>query len=485
MAELDLVVRNGTVVTADETVQTDIGVKDGKIAVLGRSLPVGAREIDARDRYVLPGGVDSHVHIEQDSTETGAWPATDFHSTTVSAACGGTTTVIPFVRQVKGQSLNQAVRDYRTRPEGKAVIDYALHLIITDPTASVLGQEIPALVEEGYTSFKVYMTYRSMMLSDYQILEVMAVARRHGAMIMVHAENADCITWLTEKLLESGRTAPKFKAIAHQPAVEREATHRAITLGEIADVPILIVHVASGEAAEMIRWAQNRGLKVFGETCPQYLFLTENDLDKQGLEGAKCLCAPPPGSEDNRRALWQAMSSGIFQIYSSDHAAFRYDDPNGKLLQGAKTTFDRVTNGVPGVETRMPLLFSEALKGDRIDLNQFVALTATNPAKLYGLFPRKGTIAIGGDADFAVWDPSKKVVISIDRLHDGMDYTPYEGQEVQGWPEITVARGEIIWRGDEFLGAAGRGRFLPCDQPLPAKHGDILDDAGVPFDPPS
>ncbi|MBT5264809.1 MAG: dihydropyrimidinase [Rhodospirillaceae bacterium] len=480
MTELDLVVRNATVVTADETIQSDIGVKDGKIVSLGLNLPAATEEIDARDKYVLPGGIDSHVHIEQDSAETGAKTAADFLSTTVSAACGGTTTLIPFVRQEKGQSLREAVNTYRARPEGKAVIDYALHLIITDPSANVLNQEIPALIEDGYTSIKVYMTYRAMMLSDYQILEVMSVARRHGALVMVHAENADCITWLTEKLLESGRAAPKFKAVAHQPAVEREATHRAITLGEISDTPILIVHVASGEAAEMIRWAQSRGLKVIGETCPQYLFLTEADLDKEGLEGAKSLCAPPPGSPENREALWQAMSNGVFEIYSSDHAAFRYDDAHGKFVNGPNPSFNRITNGVPGVETRMPLLFSEALKGDRIDLNRFVAVTATNPAKTYGLFPRKGTIAVGSDADLVVWDPDRKVTISVDQLHDGMDYTPFDGLDVQGWPEVTISRGDIIWQGGEFTGTPGRGSFLPCDRPAPVNEGDVLDDAGVP-----
>ena len=480
MTELDLVVRNATVVTADETIQSDIGVKDGKIVSLGLNLPAATEEIDARDKYVLPGGIDSHVHIEQDSAETGAKTAADFLSTTVSAACGGTTTLIPFVRQEKGQSLREAVNTYRARPEGKAVIDYALHLIITDPSANVLNQEIPALIEDGYTSIKVYMTYRAMMLSDYQILEVMSVARRHGALVMVHAENADCITWLTEKLLESGRVAPKFKAVAHQPAVEREATHRAITLGEISDTPILIVHVASGEAAEMIRWAQSRGLKVIGETCPQYLFLTEADLDKEGLEGAKSLCAPPPGSPENREALWQAMSNGVFEIYSSDHAAFRYDDAHGTFVNGPNPSFNRLTTGVPGVEPPMPLLFSEALKGDRIDLNRFVAVTATNPAKTYGLFPRKGTIAVGSDADLVVWDPDRKVTISVDQLHDGMDYTPFDGLDVQGWPEVTISRGDIIWQGGEFTGTPGRGSFLPCDRPAPVNEGDVLDDAGVP-----
>jgi dihydropyrimidinase len=319
------------------------------------------------------------------------------------------------------------------------------------------------------------MTYKSMMLSDYQILDVMSVARRYGALVMVHAENADCIAWLTEKLVAKGLTAPKYKAIAHQPAVEREATHRAITLGEIADAQVLIVHVASGEAADAIRWAQGRGLKVLGETCPQYLFLTEKDLDKQGLEGAKCLCAPPPGTQQNQRSLWRAMKAGVFQVYSSDHAAFRYDDPKGKLLEGPDTPFHRVTNGVPGVETRMPLLFSAALKGDDIDLNTFVQVSATNPAKIYGLYPRKGTIQIGSDADLVIWDATKSRTISINALHDGMDYTPYEGLEVAGWPEITISRGAIIWHDGKFIGAAGRGQFLSCDRTQEMQERDVLD----------
>lgn len=479
MSELDLVIRNAVVITASETTPMEIGVKDGRIALLGQALPASAREIDAEGKFVLPGGVDSHVHIEQDSTETGAWPGTDFYSTTVSAACGGTTTLIPFVRQIKGRSLREAVAEYQRRPEGKAVIDYALHLIITDPTSSILGQEIPALIEEGYTSLKVYMTYRSMMLSDYQILKVLAAARHHGAIVMVHAENADCISWLTEQLIASGRTAPKFKGVAHQPAVEREGTHRAITLSEIADTQILIVHVASGEAANMIRWAQGRGLKVLGETCPQYLFLTERDLDKQGLEGAKCLCAPPPGSAENQRELWRALGAGVFQVYSSDHAAFRYDDPNGKLQDGPRTPFHRITNGVPGVETRMPLLFSAAHSGKEIDLNRFVALTATNPAKIYGLYPRKGSIQVGSDADLVIWDPEKSVTISIDKLHDGMDYTPYEGHQVTGWPETTLSRGEVIWRDGNFMGAPGRGEFLRCERLQPTMQHHFLEAPGA------
>ncbi len=464
MPEFDAVIRGGVVATASDTVTCDVGIVGGKVAMLGEALGPGAEEIDARAKLVLPGGIDSHVHIDQPSPETGALPATDFFSATVSAVCGGNTTVIPFVRQLKGQSMRQAVDDYHRRAEGKAVIDYAFHLIVADPTEQVLGQELPALVHDGHTSLKIYLTYDALKLTDYQVLDVLAFVRREGAFAMVHAENADSIKWLTERLLARGKTEPKYKGVAHAPPVEREAAHRAITLAEIADTPILIVHVATADAAEQLRWAQRRGLKVFGETCPQYLFLTGDELEKEGMEGAKCICAPPPGDRANQEALWRALEAGVFQVVSSDHAAFRFDDPKGKLIEGPKTPFNRITNGVPGIETRMPLLFSGGVQEGRIDLQRFVALTATNAAKMYGLYPRKGTIAVGADADIAVWDPDREVRISLDVLHDGMDYTPYEGMRVRGWPEITLARGEVVYKGGEFVGRRGRGAFLRCDR---------------------
>ena len=348
MSSFDLVIRGGTVVTAADRFPADIGVRDGRIVALGEALDRGEEELDASGKLVLPGGIDSHVHLDQPSPETGARSANDFRSGSISAACGGNTTILPFVRQLKGQSLRQAVTDYHERADGRSAIDYAFHLIVADPTAQVLGQELPALFHDGYTSVKVYMTYDSLKLADGEILRVLDVVREHGAMTMVHAENADCIAWLTEKLLDRGHTAPKYKAIAHAPPEEREATHRAITLAELAGVPILIVHVASGEAAEQIRWAQRRGLRVYAETCPQYLFLTEADIDKPDMEGAKCICAPPPGSAENQRALWSAFDTGVFQVFSSDHAPFRYDDPKGKLVQRAQSAVQPHHERAPG-----------------------------------------------------------------------------------------------------------------------------------------
>jgi dihydropyrimidinase len=321
--------------------------------------------------------------------------------------------VIPFAAQQRGQSLRAAVDDYHARAEGKASVDYAFHMIVSDPTPTVLKEELPALIDAGYTSFKIYMTYDDMKLDDGQILRLLAVARRHGALAMVHAENADCIAWLTEALESAGQIAPKYHATARPMAIEREATHRAITLSELVDVPILIVHVSGREAIEQIRWAHAHGLRIYAETCPQYLFLTADHLD-DGYEGAKCVCSPPPRDKANQRVVWDGLADGLFTIFSSDHAPFRFDDPQGKKPGGQEVPFSYIPNGIPGLETRLPLLFSEGVRSGRITLNQFVALTATNPAKLYGLNPRKGTIAIGSDADIAIWDPDKQSRSRID-----------------------------------------------------------------------
>jgi dihydropyrimidinase len=415
----------------------------------------------------LPGGVDAHCHIDQPSSD-GSACADDFRSGTIAAACGGTTTIIPFAVQLKGSSVEAAVRDYHERARGKAVIDYAFHLIVTDPTAQVLEHELPELIRGGYTSFKIYMTYDDLKLNDRQALEVLALARRERALVMVHAENADVIAWLTEQLERAGRTAPRYHALSRPPAVEREATHRAISLSEIVGVPILIVHVSGREAVEQIRWAQTRGLPIYAETCPQYLFLTAEDLAKPGFEGAKCLCSPPPRDRDSQEAIWHGLTAGVFQVFSSDHAPTRYNDSSGKMLRGENAAFRYVPNGVPGIETRLPLLFSAGVIGGRLTLQDFVALTATNPARLYGLYPRKGTLAIGADADVAVWDPQLVAPILNERLHHAVDYTPYEGMIVRGWPVVTISRGSVVWRDRQMLACAGRGEFLPCGIPEPS-----------------
>ena len=469
MSQFDLVVRGGTVATAADVFHGDIGVRDGKIIALARDLPRGRREISAGGKLVVPGGVDAHCHLDQPMAD-GSVMADDFFTGTRSAACGGTTTVIPFAPQLKGRSLRAAIADYHARAEGKAVIDYAFHLIISDPSEHVLGQELPALIHDGYTSFKIYMTYDDLKLNDRQILDVLAVARREGALTMIHAENADCIGWLTERLVQAGMTAPHHHAASRPMVVEREATHRAIALAELVDAPVLIVHVSGREAVEQIRIAQGRGLRVYAETCPQYLVLTADDLMRHGFEGAKCICSPPPRDQANQAAIWAGLETGVFHIFSSDHAPFRYADPKGKMLRGDDAAFNYVPNGIPGVETRIPILFSEGVAKGRISLTRFVALVATNPAKMYGLYPGKGTIAIGVDADIVVIDPDRRWVIRNDELHHNVDYTPYEGLELTGRPEITVSAGEIIWNDGQFTGAEGRGRFLRCDSPLPARR---------------
>ncbi|CAO3437099.1 dihydropyrimidinase [Azospirillum endophyticum] len=466
--EFDLVIRNGTVATASDVFKADVGVRGGTITALGTGLGPGAEEIDAAGLLVLPGGVDGHVHFDQ-PTGDGSVMADDFLTGTRSAAFGGTTTVLPFACQEKGRSLREAVDDYHRRAAGKPVIDYAFHLIVTDPTEQVLGQELPALIREGYTSFKIYMTYDALKLNDRQILEVLDIARSEGAMVMMHAENADCIAWLTDRLERAGQTAPFFHGVSRPRVAEREATHRAISLAELVDVPILIVHVSGADAVEQIRWAQGRGLRIYAETCPQYLFLTADDLGGEGFEGAKCICSPPPRDAANQGVIWDGLTGGTFQVFSSDHAPFHFDGPGGKKVHGEKAPFRCVPNGIPGVETRLPLLFSAGVMTGRMELTKFVELTATNPARMYGLHPRKGTIAVGSDADIALWDPARRVTVTNAMLHHNVDYTPYEGMEVTGWPVATISRGTVVCRDGALLVGPGRGAFLPCGLPAPAR----------------
>lgn len=471
MSEFDLVIRGGRVVTEERDDVLELGIKDGRIAALGEGLAQGTREFDARGLLVLPGGIDSHAHMDQPSFG-GATTADDFFSGTLSAACGGNTTVIPFSYQRRGRMLREAVEDTRARARDKAVIDYAIHLVVADPSPNLLGQELPALIDEGYSSFKIYLTYEGLKLNDRETLEVLALARREGAMTMVHAENDEALTWLTEQLELAGRLSLRELATSRPVPVEREATHRAIALAEIVGVPILIVHVSAAEAAEQIRWAQQRGLPVKGETCPQYLFLTAEDLDREAFEGAKFMCCPPPRDRRHQEAMWQALQDGTFQVFSSDHSPYRFDDAEtGKKIAGSPAPFTKVPPGMPGIETRLPLLFSEGVGRGRIDLQRFVSLSATEAARIYGLYPRKGTIAVGSDADLALWDPERRVTIRNTLLHHAVDYTPYEGMTVTGWPIVTISRGEIVWRDGEVLARAGRGAFLPCARPAEQRQG--------------
>jgi len=468
MTSFDLVIRNGKIATPGDIFSADIGVVSGKVVALAARLDAGEEEIDAAGRTITPGGVDGHIHLEQRLPD-GAEIADDFRSGSISAACGGTTTIIPFAFQAYGSSLREALADYRTRADGRSVIDYAFHAIITDPTEQVLNQELPSLVRQGYTSFKLYMTYAGLKLSDRQVLDVLVAMRREQAMTMIHAENAEFIEWLTERLIHEGLTSPPYHAKAHPIISEREATHRAMSMSELVGVPIVLVHISGRDVVEQLDWARRRGLSVFAETCPQYLFLTEDDFDKDGFEGEKVICTPPPRTVDDQEAIWAALARNAMDIVSSDHSPFRYDDPKGKKIAGTGASFHKVPNGVPGVETRLPLLFSEGVLKGRIDLNQFVRLTSTNAAKLYGLYPRKGTIAVGSDADLVIWDTDTPVTITNAMLHHACDYTPYEGMELTAWPALTLSRGKTVWRDGEMCAEPGHGQFVACERPAAAQ----------------
>jgi dihydropyrimidinase len=363
-----------------------------------------------------------------------------------------------------GQTLREAVAAYRAKAEGNCLTDVSFHLIVKETDPVTLGQDLPALIQAGYTSFKVFMTYAGLALSDRQILDVMAVAKEQNAMVMVHAENEDAIEFLRDKAERAGETGPYHHATTRPVPAEREATHRAISLAEIAGVPLTIVHVSNGEATEEIIRARARGLTVFAETCPQYITLTASDLDRGGFEGAKYVCSPPPRTSEEWPKLWAGIEQGAFDLFSSDHCPFRFESDAGKDAPGARKTFRNIPNGIPGVETRLPILFSEGVSKGRMSLERFAALTATNHARLYGLFPRKGAIMGGADADIALWDPTLTKPIRQADLHHGTDYTPWEGFEVTGWPVRTILRGVTTMLDGGPVGAPV-GTHLPRGTP--------------------
>lgn len=445
----DLVIRQARVVTSGGTSLCDIGVSEGRIAGLGTRLD-GAEIIEAAGLIALPGGIDSHVHISQPSGP-GIEMADDFGSATRAAACGGNTTVMPFCLPEDGQTLREAARAYLAKAEGQCLTDVSFHLIVKSVDPVTLGQDLPALIAQGMTSFKVFMTYQNMRLTDAEILQVMDVAREQGALTMVHAENEDAIEFLRDKAERDGRIEPVHHARTRPVPVEREATHRATTLAEVAGVPVMIVHVSNGAALDEIQRARARGVRVFAETCPQYITLTTDDLDRAGFEGAKWVCSPPPRDTGEQAAIWAGLEQGAFDVFSSDHCPFRFADTAGKDAPGARASFRNIPNGIPGVETRLPILFSEGVGKGRISLETFAALTATNHARIYGL-ESKGSIAVGKDADIVLWDPSQTRKITQQDLHHGSDYTPWEGFEVTGWPVRTILRGQTVMLNGEPVG---------------------------------
>jgi dihydropyrimidinase len=479
MPDHDLVIAGGTLVTAADTMEADLAVRDGRIEAIGKNLGKAKRTIDAKRKLVLPGGVDTHAHIEQISG-MGATNADSFESATKAAASGGTTSLICFAAQQRGQSLKTIVEAYHAKAKAGAVIDYAMHMILSDPTEKVLKEEVPALIAAGHGSLKIFMTYDNVYVDDGQVLDVLAAARAGGAMVCVHAENYGMITWISKRLIERGYTAPKYHGVSHPRGGEIEAFHRIIAFAELVDQPIMIFHVSTAEGAAVIREARGRGVKVWGETCPQYLFLTKEVMNKPGFEGAKWVFSPPAREPSDSVALWQALRLGDLQAISSDHAPYAFDK-GGKFMNGPEPSFKQIPNGMPGLEWRMPLMMDAALKGT-ITLNELVRITATAPAQIYNLGPRKGSLAIGADADVVVWDPAKTRTLSDKDVLSRAGYNPWAGRTLTGWPATVLRRGEVIVDGDgaACTGKAGSGQFLA------RSGGEAAKPRGIPsgeFDP--
>lgn len=456
---LDMKLSGGMLVTESETFRADIGIEGGKITCIGRALPESRHSIDAEGRFILPGGVDAHCHIDEPAYG-GAMLADDFRSASRAAACGGTTTIIPFVNQLAGRSLQASVEAYHDKARS-SLIDYAFHIILKETGLAPALVELPALLADGYRSVKVFMTYSGYMMDDRNILDVMRTVDHGNGTVLVHAENGHCIHWLSEGFEAMDQTSLLTHAAAAPPVVEREATHRAISLAEIAGCRLLIVHVSAGDALEQIEWAKRRGLPVMAETCPQYLSESMPTGDGKEWEDAKFICSPPPRSAEDRKRLWQGMASQSFDLLSSDHCPYRFDDSQGKKVSGARAPhFRNVPPGLPGIEVRLPVFHEDGVARGRVSLNRFVALTSANPARLYGLYPQKGSLMPGSDADLAIWDMKAARKVTHAALHDACDYTPYEGMHVSAWPVMTLSRGDVIWSEGQVSDEFGRGRFL-------------------------
>ncbi|KAI2710132.1 hypothetical protein CBS147332_5833 [Penicillium roqueforti] len=468
--DLDLIVLNCTLATVEDVVQCDIGVKDEKIhSIVPQGSLAGSKAkkiIDAKGALVTPGGIDAHVHLQEPPLFGLGSTADNFESGTRAAIAGGTTTIVAFAPQRKHEdSVLATLACAHERAQDQCYSDYSFHLIISNPCAKTLA-EFPAFRDLGISSVKIYMTYEALRLNDEQFLDVLFQSRLHKVTTMVHAENDSVIAWMTKKLHERQLYAPKYHTASHPAVAEIEASYRAICLSEFIDTPILIVHVSNPRAVDNIRQAQAKGLPIYAETCPQYLFLSSENLDRPGLEGAKCVCSPPLRNKSDHEAIWAGLEDGTFTILSSDHSPFNFNDStSGK---GSSVTAERpdgqfhlIPNGFSGVETRMPLVLS----ADRLNIQKYVELTSTNPAKLYGMYPRKGAlIPEVSDADFVIWYPegSLEMTVTNDILHHNVDYTPFEGHKVKQWPRYTVLRGHIVWDREDggVVGSRGFGQFL-------------------------
>jgi dihydropyrimidinase len=446
---------NGTVVTATSTYPADILIEDGRIAQIGRRLLAqDAERIDASGAYVFPGAIDVHTHID---TPFGKYTTVDdWRAGTIAAACGGTTTVVDFALQAKGQSLRDAIDGWHRKAEGKAAVDYSFHAMIQDLTESV-RQEIPQMIAEGIPSFKVFMAYKGLVQADDETLfRTMLLAREHGGLTMVHAENGDAIVVLQERLAAEGKLAPMYWALSRPPELEGEATHRAIVLAKMAQAPLYVVHMTNSFALDALSTARSRGQPVYGETCPQYLMLSLDNLAEPHGMGAKYVCAPPLRTTEHQEALWQALANGTLQTVGTDHSAWLFKGQKDQSLDD----FRGIINGMPGIEERLFILYTYGVLAGRMSLNRFVEVTATAPAKLFGLYPRKGDIAIGADADLVIWDPNAEWTLSVEHMHSNVDYCVYEGLKVRGATTLVLSRGVVVVRDRQFVGQVGAGQFL-------------------------
>ena len=440
----------------------DLAVRGQEIAAIGTGLGPANTTIDATGKYVMPGGVDPHAHIEQMSG-MGVMNADTFETATRSAAMGGTTSVISFAAQAKGERLADTVADYSARARRGAMIDYAFHMTVTDTDVPDFDADLAALIAEGNRSIKVFTTY-NIQLSDAQILGVMAAARAHGALVCVHAETDAIIAQAKSALIAAGKTAPHFHAASHPRMAEIDAVARICRFAEYLGQPVMLFHISTREGAAEVRRARERGAPVWAETCPHYLFMTKDILRQPGLEGGKWMCSPPQRQVADQEALWAGLLDGDLQLVSSDHAPYRFDE-SGKLSAGPSAGFHEIANGLPGLETRLPLMFDAMVSQGRGGPEGFARLTASAPAQIYGL-PQKGALAPGMHADITLWDPERTVTYGADDLHDNVGYNPWVGRKIKGWPSDVWRRGTHIVQGGTFAADPGNGRKI--DRPASA-----------------
>src|SRR6188472_1988638 len=453
---MSVLIKGGRVITAADDYVADIFIEDERISLIGESLDVSADTvIDASGKYVLPGAVDPHTHL--DMPFGGTTTIDDVESGQRAAARGGTTTHVDFCIQAPGTSFGDALADWKSKAEGKQVIDMGYHIAVTDLKEGGSLEELASLPEQGITSYKLFMAYKgALMVDDETLFKTMEVAADTGALVMVHAEHGDSIDVLVKKALAAGDTAPHFHALTRPPETEGEATNRAIQLARVAGAALYVVHVSCKESVEPIALAREKGWDVWGETCTQYFFVDYTFLERPNFEGAKYVYTPPPRDKPNQDVLWNAVRTDTLSAISTDHCAFLWD---GQKTMG-KDDFSKIPNGGPGLENRLQMIHEFGVRGGRISLNRMVELLSTNPAKLFGLYPRKGTIAVGSDADIVVFDPGKRLTISAATHHSKTDYNLYEGTEVTGSPEVVVLRGNVLVEGDELVAQPGVGQFI-------------------------